>query len=268
MYFCEIVADENSFNGFSKLLHSEKFSDITFSVEGKKIPTHKAILAIRCEYFSTMFDSGLMKESKDNLVKLDVPMKEFNSILEYIYTGYFKAHDEEEVLQVLSLSQEYLLTNLFKNIEEKLQPKITLENVFKIVKISKLLGLDSVFENGCKFINRNLITVLKSPRLNELTIKSWEYILDLHNEENTQRISEINIFSSMVKWTEQNGGNIDKDRIQIMFSKLRLDLMSVTDLITTVRKLKIYDADFLMDAIEKKCSAYKTSCNYCGNPWK
>lgn len=79
---------------------------MTFSVEGENIPAHKAILATRCPYFSAMFDSGLMNGSEENIVKLDVPSKEFKKILEYIYTGGLEAEDEEEVLQILSLAQE------------------------------------------------------------------------------------------------------------------------------------------------------------------
>lgn len=140
IYFTEVIS-------FEKLLRSERFSDVTFKVEGERIPAHKAILATRCEYFSVMFDSPLMTASEDNAVELVVPLKEFNIILEYLYTGSLKAEDEEEVLQILSLSQQYLLRSLSEKIEEKLEPKITLENAFKILKFSNALGLESIFEN-------------------------------------------------------------------------------------------------------------------------
>jgi hypothetical protein len=45
-----------------KLVNNEKFSDVCFIVEKKRIYAHKAILTIRSDYFNAMF-SGKMKES-------------------------------------------------------------------------------------------------------------------------------------------------------------------------------------------------------------
>lgn len=220
---------------------------------------------MRCEYFSTMFDSGLMKESEDDVVKLDVPLKEFGIILEYIYTGNMKAEDEEEVLQVLSLSQEYLLTKLSGKIEEKLTAKITLENVFKIVKFSTALGLHSVFQTCCKFINTNLKAVLESVRLNELTTKAWEHILEMRIKKNSNTVTEIDLFKYILKWTEQNTEKVEKEQVPIIFGKVRLELIDMIDLIGLVRKSKIYNPELVLNAIEKKYSGLTNNCRYCNN---
>lgn len=221
---------------------------------------------MRCEYFSSMFNSGLVGESKDGLIKLDVPLKEFNIILEYIYTGKLKVEDDEEALHVLSLSQEYLLVNLSKKIEEKLAAKITLENVFKICKYCNTLGLESMFRRCCKFIHDNLKSVLDSVRVNELTSKAWEYILEERLlQEKPNSISEIDLFNSLVIWTKKNYGKVRKDQIPEVFHKIRLELINTSDLIRVVRKTKIYDPDVLLDAIELKDAIMKNRCRYCNN---
>lgn len=285
MFFCEIDATgnifkfriidlvqtlyftESSFDGSSKLFRSERFSDVTFCVEGEKIPAHKAILAMRCEYFSAMFDSGLRNEPDDDVVKLDVPLKEFNIILEYIYTGSLKAEDEEEVLQILSLSQEYLLSDLSMKIGEKLEPKITLENVFKIVKFSNALGLEFIFQSCCKFINKNLKAVFESVRVNELTTKAWECILEMRAQGNddSRSVTEIEIFKYILKWTEYNSDKFETEDIPLIFGKIRLNLIDIADLIRVVRKSNIYDSGYILDAIEKKYSPENHKCHYCRN---
>lgn len=242
-------------------MRSENFSDITFSIEGEKVPAHKAILATQCKYFSAMFQSGLMKEDEDASVKLDVPLREFNIILAYIYTGKMKAEDEEEALQVLSLCQEYLLTDLSDKIEEKFRPKITMENVFKILKLSTALGLDSIITMCCEFIAKNLKVVLESERLNELTTKTWEYILKSRIKENYS-VSEIELFKYIVKWVELNAHNVEIDEVPKIFENVRLELISLIDLLQIVRKSSIYSADKVLDAIQDKYSK-KTQCHYC-----
>ena len=41
---------------FEELFHKQDFSDVTFLVEGERIPCHRVILAIRSEYFR--YDGG------------------------------------------------------------------------------------------------------------------------------------------------------------------------------------------------------------------
>jgi len=48
---------ENSINSGEKAMEEEKFTDITFEVQGEEIKAHKAILAQRCKYFEKMFTS-------------------------------------------------------------------------------------------------------------------------------------------------------------------------------------------------------------------
>lgn len=241
---------------------------MTFLVEGEKIPVHKAVLAMRCEYFAAMFDSELTKESEeDNVIKLNVPLKIFNMILEYIYTGHLKAEDDEEVLLALSLADEYLLSDLSAKIQGKLVPKITLENVFKIVKHSSSFGLDSTFQSCCTFIHNNLKIVLESVRLNELTANVWECILEkrIKEQSKTNSIPEIDIFKYILKWTEQKGEVIEKETASLLFSKVRLDLIDVTNWIQVVSKSNVYEAEFLLAELQKKYSPPIRQCPYCDN---
>jgi hypothetical protein len=48
-----------------KLLKNPIYNDLTFEVDGKEVPAHKAIVCSRSEVFETMFSIG-MKESTIN----------------------------------------------------------------------------------------------------------------------------------------------------------------------------------------------------------
>lgn len=145
----------------------------------------------------------------------------------------------------------------------KLSPKISLENVFKILKFATALGLDIIFQFCCGFINTNLKSVLESVRLNELTTKSWECILEIRIVKNSITVKEIDLFNYLLKWMEQNSEKIEKEQIPLIFGKVRLEFIDITDLIKVVRKSNIYNADIVLDAIEKKFSTKTLKCSNC-----
>ena len=56
-------AVNNLINNMRKLINNSTFADVVFSVEGKQIYAHKAILSAQCEHFRAMFTNG-MRESQ------------------------------------------------------------------------------------------------------------------------------------------------------------------------------------------------------------
>ena len=56
------LRDHNSEVMRKLFLNNTLFSDITFVVDGQKIPAHRCVLATRCEVMSAMF-SGQFAES-------------------------------------------------------------------------------------------------------------------------------------------------------------------------------------------------------------
>lgn len=108
--------------------------------------------------------------------------------------------------------------------------------------------------------------VIESLRLNELTWKAWECILEIRIEENSSEVREIDVFLCVLKWTEQNEDEMEKEQILKLFLKIRLELIDMTDLIEIVRQSEIYNADFVLDAIKKKYSPESQRCGYCRNP--
>ena len=68
------------------LLFSGNFSDVTFIVEGHRLPAHRQILAGRSKYFETLL-LGNFKEGHDKEIHLhDTPLEAFKEVLNFIYT--------------------------------------------------------------------------------------------------------------------------------------------------------------------------------------
>ncbi len=77
---------------------SRLLTDIEFSVEGKLIPAHQAVLAARCPALS-----------RDKLIDSDVSVASFCTLLQFIYTGQL---DKTPNNQLSRLAEKYQLSTL------------------------------------------------------------------------------------------------------------------------------------------------------------
>ncbi|GET00947.1 BTB/POZ protein [Rhizophagus clarus] len=138
----------NHFEGFSgdvvDYFKNELFVDVEFLFDcGSTLKAHRIILATRCNYFKTMFQSGFKESNLDKIpihyVKYDV----FNVILHYIYTG--KLMDLNDENSYLILRDSY--------------------------KHSDLMGLSSLK----RLIAKNVIKLINNDNWNEILIMGWQY---------------------------------------------------------------------------------------------
>jgi len=117
------------------LIGSELFSDVTFVVEGKKIHSHRNILAARSDKFRAMFGSG-MKETHEEVVEIDdIPYPVFLAMLEYVVTGSTGITPDIS-LDLLAVADEYFLERLKELCEEYLVDFISDENIVNLLVYS------------------------------------------------------------------------------------------------------------------------------------
>lgn len=87
-----LVADKLTPSTFqsdiAQLLNNKHLSDVAFQVENEIIFSHKAILAIQCPFFKSMFLSG-WKEMKESVILLkEIPAAALKTILEYLVSFF------------------------------------------------------------------------------------------------------------------------------------------------------------------------------------
>jgi len=94
----------------SGLLEDTQFSDATFDVAGTRFVGHRAILAVRSEYFRRMFSSSCTEAEPGSVVKIgDTTPEAFGRILTFLYTDEIKL-DDAVVVDVLRKANEFALT--------------------------------------------------------------------------------------------------------------------------------------------------------------
>lgn len=190
-----------------QLCMSSDYSDVTFVVEGIRIPAHRVLLAARSSYFRAMLYGGLAESNQDE-IQLKVPLEAFRALLEYIYTGHMSLLQmkEENILDTLGLANQYGFEALEKAISSHLKSNLSLKNCCAILDAARLYGLDTLATVCMTFMDRNSTELLKNSSFRTLS----QYSLCSLLERDSFFAPEVEIFNAVHDWC-QNNPNADTD---------------------------------------------------------
>lgn len=177
------------------------YSDVSFIVEGTKLPAHKNILAMRSSYFRALLYGGLA-ESTQNEIKLKVPLEAFKSILKYLYTGRMSLAQmgNEEIFDYLKLTDEYGFEELKLAISTHLENNLSMENCFAMFEAAQMFDLKALTDISMNFIEKNLKDLLSSSDFQTLSQDSLCTLL----VRDSFFAPELQIFNAVRNWYTEN----------------------------------------------------------------
>ncbi|XP_022234848.2 BTB/POZ domain-containing protein 9-like isoform X2 [Drosophila obscura] len=227
----------------ARLCMNDLYSDVSFFVEDQRISGHCAILATRCEYFRAMLFGGFTEERQIRLP--EVPLEAFKVILGYLYSGTMSIStlDVDAILQVLSLANLYGLPELESVLTETLLENLEVCNVCAILDTARQYSMEDLNMKSLNFIDTNGAQVMEDDFFLMLSKESLEEVL----RRDTFIAEELKIFQAVHKWSLHNP---DVD-IKSVVSLVRLPLIKVEDLVSTVRRSGIVDPNNIFDVIDK-----------------
>ncbi|XP_045185511.2 BTB/POZ domain-containing protein 9-like [Mercenaria mercenaria] len=247
-------------NNLGELIENSEYSDITLVVEDRRFQAHKVILAARSEYFRAMLFGGLMESRPGtNEIKLqDTSAKAFEAILKYMYTGKMNLMEvkEEHLLDILGMAHRYGFTELESAISDYLKAILNIRNVCLIYDLANIYSLRSLCETCKEFMDRNASQILQSDAFLTLSKHSVKELIS----RDSFCAPEIEIFISIQKWADDNEG---EDPTPILES-VRLALMSMHELLNTVRNTSFVSPDAILDAIKLKTECRNMDLKYRG----
>lgn len=175
MYKCRLqpicVPPSSFVADLRRLLHDTNTSDVCFLVEGREIHAHRAILAVRSEYFQTMLFNGHMRESSDEHIPIEIPEmshRTFSKVLEYLYTDSVGYVSPELGVQLLIASERFMLDRLKAICEDIIRNSINLENATNILSASHHYNATGLKEIALEFILQNISKNTMRDSLNDL----------------------------------------------------------------------------------------------------
>jgi hypothetical protein len=166
-----MVHEHNDFfEDMAFMLGNAEHSDVTFRIGSEEVIAHKCILSARCEFFRAMFRLGGMKESNQQAVDVhNHPLHAFKVALRFIYTDnvILSNCSVDESIDVIKLSEEYLLPRLKAFCEEALTTNLEVENACKILSAAEQFGAQSLRRNSLAFIKENMTAISELPSFQE-----------------------------------------------------------------------------------------------------
>ncbi|XP_076652574.1 BTB (POZ) domain containing 9 [Halictus rubicundus] len=237
---------------------SDDYSDITLIVGGQRLNGHKIILAARSQYFRALLFGGLKESTQQEIELKDANLAAFKCLFEYIYTGRISLTDkrEEMVLDILGLAHLYGFSELETSISDYLREIVNIKNVCLIFDAALLYRIECLTRvcqgymerYACKVIQHESFLQLSTAALNELVSRDSFYA------------PEIDIFLAVQAWVKANADTNDKS----VLDKVRLSLISITDLLNIVRPTGLVAPNIILDAIATKIQTRDSDLAYRG----
>lgn len=180
------------------LLDRPCHSDIVFSLDGKQLEAHRAILSIRSPVFSAMFSSG-MKESKEKVIVIeDAKFQDFKRMIYFIYTGNFPfglkgptQKDEKErkekkmkkeagqVENLLVLSHRYEIMDLVKICELELESHLTAKNANHFLQLATTMQLNNLKKKAFEFMQKQFSELTDKENLEKTSPEVLQQVIQL-----------------------------------------------------------------------------------------
>jgi hypothetical protein len=143
--------------------------DLCFSLgdENYKIYAHRAFVVERCDYFKTLLNdpfNEIKSETSTNemLISLkEIDIEIFREVIFFIYSDCFSSEklDENTLLDVLVAADLYLLPSLKRKCANELANCLRSENVFDLLRLSRLYDLKKLEFASISFLAFNIFQV-------------------------------------------------------------------------------------------------------------
>ncbi|XP_067113934.1 RCC1 and BTB domain-containing protein 1-like isoform X1 [Osmerus mordax] len=144
-----------------KEFDSPETADLKFSVEGKYIHVHKAVLKIRCEHFRSMFQSHWNEDMKEVIEIDQFSYPVYRAFLEFLYTDNVDL-PPEDAIGLLDLATSYCESRLKRLCQNLIKRGITVDNAFSLLAAAVRYDAEDLEEFCFKFCVNHLTKVTQT----------------------------------------------------------------------------------------------------------
>eukprot|EP01129_Flabellula_baltica_P013675 TRINITY_DN639_c0_g1_i1.p1 TRINITY_DN639_c0_g1~~TRINITY_DN639_c0_g1_i1.p1 ORF type:complete len:692 (-),score=158.54 TRINITY_DN639_c0_g1_i1:21-2096(-) len=185
----------------------KQYSDITFKVEGRKIPAHKSLVSSRCDVLSLMLSGGFREGIEQSIQIEDATKEVFEAFLEYIYSDHAPIQGNDSV-GIMMLANQYGLSRLVslcelyisKEIETSTTNDITEADIdiIGILLLAQAANAKQLEAFCLHFISNNYEPMSKRPEWAMLEGENLEYIEE-HRWPPVSYLEELETYEKAMK---------------------------------------------------------------------
>ncbi|XP_035769864.1 RCC1 and BTB domain-containing protein 1-like, partial [Neolamprologus brichardi] len=144
-----------------KEFDSPETADLKFSVDGKYIHVHKAVLKIRCEHFRSMFRSQWTEDQQEVIEIGQFSYPVYRSFLQFLYTDTVDL-SPEDAIGLLDLATSYCENRLKRLCQQIIKRGITVENAFTLLSAAIRYDAEDLEEFCFRFCINHLTQVTQT----------------------------------------------------------------------------------------------------------
>ncbi|XP_023655081.1 RCC1 and BTB domain-containing protein 1 isoform X1 [Paramormyrops kingsleyae] len=144
-----------------KEFDSPETSDLKFSVDGKHIYVHKAVLKMRCQHFRSMFQSHWDEDLKEVIEVDQFSYPVYRAFLQFLYTDSVDL-PPEDAIGLLDLATSYCENRLKRLCQHIIKRGITVENAFSLLSAAVRYDAEDLEEFCFRFCVNHLTAVTQT----------------------------------------------------------------------------------------------------------
>lgn len=165
------------------LVGNSKFADIYFIVENEKIPAHYCVLYSRHPTFTRLwFESGMKESNSKEVIIENISVDAWYQLLKYMYSGTIDLHSLNEALDLISVSDQYLLDSLKSHCENYVTTCLNSENVLEVLEVADSCRLTQLKDLCLDLLSNNFSMLSKSEeKLSTLSANLLVQIITSHS---------------------------------------------------------------------------------------
>lgn len=149
------------------LYQGGRFTDITFSINGKEFRAHKLLLVSRSPYFANLFQHDITLRLLDYLELQDVRAEVFEQVLHFVYTDSIQ-NVEEFPEDLLIAANKYQIEALKEACENYLIRTITNQNCINLLLLGDFHCAPRLKEAAITFIESHITELICCPSWQKL----------------------------------------------------------------------------------------------------
>lgn len=157
---------------------------------------HKYVLATSSPVFHKMF-FGSLPEPGPVIHLPDTDKESLEAFLRYLYTDATPS-TAELALKVMYLAHKYMITALVNECVNIIKPKVSPEKAFFVIRYAMLVAEECLVEIAWQVVDSQTRDVIKSEHFCDIDVSLLSEFL----KRDSLRITEIELFRAVLKWTE------------------------------------------------------------------
>ncbi len=238
-------------SGMYEAYQDGRFCDVTLKVPPLELKAHKLVLVSLSEYFRAMLTDGLKetRQSEIEFPELDPAMARI--LLDFAYTGNIRITGEN--VQELLVTANFLgITSVMNACCEFIEERIDNENCIEILHFADGYGLTELFRADVDFVASHMADFENDPVLHDIPynifseiVSSEKMIMKVGDEMVSPDAQEQKLFNVVLRYIQHDSEERKHFLPKLLAGPVRLPLMSNKQLSEVESVVKFMDAECL-----------------------